>query len=138
MTLLQLHAAAVCAWMGAVAAESVLELSRTDSATRRLVASVHAWIDRLFEGPLLVLVLVTGAMLLARAWPAPPLLLLKVGAGMVAVLVNLLCMVLVQRRARAGDDAQLQALTRQIRLTGLAIPFGLLALVIGFGYLAPY
>lgn len=138
MTLLQLHAAAVCAWMGAIAAESVLELYTSDSSTRRLVAAVHAWIDLLFEGPLVALVLITGALLLARVWPASPILLVKVGAGLVTVIVNLVCMVLVRRRAKTGDDADMRRLTRKIRLTGLAIPFGLLALIIGFGYLTPH
>lgn len=138
MTLLQLHAAAVCAWMGVIAAESVIELSKNDSVSRRFIAAAHAWIDLLIEGPLIGLVTVTGGMLLASHWPAPPLLLLKVGAGLVAVVTNIICMVLVRQRARAADDAVLQRLTGQIRLTGLAMPFGLAALIIGFGYPAPH
>lgn len=134
MTLLQLHAATVCTWMGVVAAECVLELRKNDAESRRFIAAVHAWIDILFEGPLVALVVITGAMLLASHWPAP-LLLAKVGAGLVAVLVNLYCIVLVRRRAKATDDARVLALTQQIRLTGLAIPFGGFALVVGFGYL---
>lgn len=138
MTLLQLHAAAVCTWMGVIAAESVLELCKNDLNTRRLIATVHGWIDILIEGPLVVLVLVTGSMLLTRVWPASPLLLIKIGAGMIGVIVNLICIVLVRMRAKSTDDARMQALTHQIRLTGLAIPFGLVALVIGFGYLTPH
>jgi len=138
MTLLQLHAAAVCTWIGVIAVESVLELCKNDAVSRRFIAAVHAWVDLLVEGPLLVLVVFTGAMLLKTNWPAPTLLLVKVGAGMIGVIVNLICIVLVRKRARETDDARMQRLTGQIRLTGLAIPFGLVALVIGFGYLAPH
>jgi hypothetical protein len=136
MTLLQLHAAAVCAWMGVIAAESVLELYPGDFATRRFVAAVHGWIDILAEGPLIALVVLTGASLLASGGPASPLLLVKVGCGLAAAMVNLLCMVFVRQRATATDDARIQTLSGRIRLTGLAIPFGLAALVIGYGYLA--
>jgi hypothetical protein len=135
MILQQVHAAAACAWLGVVAAESVLELQARDAAARRLVAVVHAWIDLLFEGPLVVLVLVTGVWLLARAWPAPPLLLFKAGAGLIAVIANLICIPLVRMRAKATDDARVIALSQQVQLTGLAIPFGLLALIIGIGFL---
>ncbi|CAE6851650.1 hypothetical protein R75461_07503 [Paraburkholderia nemoris] len=138
MTLLQIHAAAVCAWFGLIAAEAVLELREHEPAERRLIASIHAWIDILIEVPLIALVLVTGAMLLARAWPAPPLLMLKVGAGLIAVVANLICVVLVRARVKATDDACVSKLTRQIRFTGLATPFGLAAMIIGFGFLAPH
>jgi hypothetical protein len=138
MTLLQIHAAAVCAWFGVIAAETALELHEREPAGRRLIASVHAWIDILLEGPLIALVLVTGAMLLARAWPAPPLLMLKVGAALIGVVANLICIVLVRARVKATDDARVSKLTRQIRLTGLAVPFGLAAMIIGFGFLAPH
>jgi hypothetical protein len=129
--LAKIHAAAACAWLGVVAAEAVLELLGRDQPSRRFVAKAHLWIDYLFEGPLVVVVLVTGGILLARAWPAPPLLLVKACAGLIAVIANGICMPLVWMRVRAKDDAQVQRLFGRIRLTGLAIPFGLAALVLG-------
>ena len=135
MTLIQLHLAAVSFWFGVLAAETVLELAPRDAAERRLVAVAHARIDRLFELPVVVAVLLTGALLLARAWPAPPLLLVKVGAGLVAVIANLVCFPLVHARCKATEDARVRALARQVRMTGLAIPFGIAALVIGLGFL---
>lgn len=134
MSLLQLHAAAVCAWMGVIAAETVLEFSPRDGASRRLVAAMHGWIDIAVEGPLIGLVVLTGASLLAARWPASPLLLVKVGCGLAAVLANLVCMVYVRQRAVASDDARIRLLGVRIRLTGLAIPFGLAALAIGYGH----
>jgi hypothetical protein len=136
MTLVQVHFCAASAWLGVVGAEAVLEHYGRDPASRRLVAKAHAWIDILFEGPLVGIVLVTGALLLARAWPAPPLLIVKVTAGMIAVIANAICIPLVRARARTTDDSLMIKLSRQVRMTGLAIPFGLLALVIGLsGYL---
>jgi ABC-type microcin C transport system permease subunit YejB len=136
MTLVQLHAAVVCAWFGAISAEAVLELTARDATSRRFAAVVHRWIDLLFEGPLLLLVLVTGAILLWRAWPPSPLLVVKIVAGLIAVIANLVCIPLVHRRAFETDDARIEVLSRQVAMTGFAIPFGLVALVIGFGYFA--
>ncbi len=134
--LAQIHGAAAGAWMGVVACELVLESFGRDASSRRLVARAHAWIDLLFEGPLVAFVLVTGAVLLARDWPASPLLLLKVAAGLIAVIANLICIPYVRARARATDDAEVRRLFRPIQITGLAIPFGLLALGLGLGAFA--
>ena len=131
MTLVQVHFCAASAWLGVVAAESVLEQFGRDPASRQVVAKVHAWIDILFEGPLVAVVLITGGLLLARAWPAPPMLMLKVAAGLIAVVANAICIPLVSARARTTDDSRIIRLSRQVRMTGLAIPFGILALAIG-------
>jgi hypothetical protein len=111
-----------------------MELHGRDAESRRLVAQIHRWIDNLLEGPLVATVLISGALLLARAWPAPPWLLIKVGAGLVAVIANLVCFSWVQARARTHVDATAIALTNRILMTGYAIPFALAALLIGFTY----
>ena len=131
MTLLQVHLTAASAWLGLVAGETVMELHARGSSAQRLIARIHKWIDLFFEGPLVVIVLLTGAALLARAWPISPLLALKVGAALVAVIANFICIPLVLARARAQTDEALRALTRKIGATGVAIPFGIAALVIG-------
>jgi hypothetical protein len=135
MTLVQLHLAAVSFWLGIVAVETVLEFAPRDAAERRLVAVTHAWIDRVFELPIVIVVLVSGALLLARAWPAPPLLLVKAGAGLLAVIANLVCFPLVHARGKATDDTRVRALAGRIRMTGIAIPFAIVALVIGLAFL---
>jgi len=136
MTLVQVHAAAVCAWFGLVAGETVMELCARDAASRRFVKTAHAWIDRLFEIPLIMVALFSGVMLLSQSWPASPLLLAKVACGLIAIAANFVCIPYVQMRAKAKDDVEVQRLTRNIIFTGSAIPFGLAAMVIGFGYLA--
>ncbi|MBI1816366.1 MAG: hypothetical protein HYR72_15420 [Deltaproteobacteria bacterium] len=135
MMLVQLHLIAVSFWLGMVAAETVLEFCGRDAVSRRTVAVAHRWIDLLFEIPVVIVVVGTGTLLLARAWPASPLLLVKVGAGSIAVIANLICVPLVHARWKETDDARVRALTRQVKMTGLAIPFAIAALVIGLGFL---
>jgi hypothetical protein len=86
LMLLQLHIVAASAWLGLVAAETVIELSAKERVTRRFVADAHKVMDLYFEGPLVAITLVTGSMLLMRLWPhASALLLIKIVAGLVAV-----------------------------------------------------
>jgi hypothetical protein len=128
-----LHGALVCAWLGVVSVEIILELARLDSTTRRFVAVVHARIDNFIEIPLVIAILVSGGVLLYQAWPASNLLLIKVACGLTAIVANVICIPLVQQRVRVHDDSDSIRLTQQIRLTGLAGPFAIAALVIGFG-----
>ena len=131
MSLLNVHIFAASAWIGVVGCETVMELTAHDPAARRLVARVHQWIDILFEMPLIATVLVTGAVLLARAWPPSFLLLVKIGAAMIAIVANFICVQFVRARVRAESDETAIAWTRRIMLTGYAVPFGLVALIIG-------
>ncbi len=68
---------------------------------------------------------------------APPLLLVKAAVGLVPILANLYCFPLVLGRARTTDAQRALVLTRQIKLTGAAIPFAIAAFAIGL-YLRPY
>ena len=129
--LLQIHLIAVSFWCGLVAAEVVAERCAKGADARRTVANVHRWIDNLFEIPIVIVVLASGGLLLAQVWPGTPLLWVKVGAALIAIVANLICMPLVQARVHASDDGRARALTRQIGITGLAIPFMLIAFAIG-------
>jgi hypothetical protein len=131
MTLIQLHLIVVSAWLGILAAEAILELRGPDPRT---VAVVHGWIDILLEGPVVIAVLVTGALLLAGVWPAPPLLLVKAGVGLVPIVVNLICIKWANERWRETDDVRALVLTRRVKLTGLAIPLIIVALAIGLRF----
>jgi hypothetical protein len=135
MTLLQVHFFAICFWLGLLAAETVMELHLRSGRNPGPIASIHRWIDLLFEGPAVVLVLVTGGLLLAQNWPAPPLLWVKVACGLIAIAANLYCIPLVVSRARATDESVARTLTRRISHTGWAIPFALAAFVIGIAFL---
>lgn len=135
MTLLTFHLIAVSFWLGLLAAETVMELWAREPQARRTVAGIHRWIDICFEGPIAIAVLVSGSLLLVQAWPPTPLLMVKVGAGLITVLANLICFPIVYARARATDDARVTTLTRYVAMTGWGIPFGLLAFVIGLFFL---
>jgi hypothetical protein len=132
MTILQIHIVAASAWMGLIAAEVVIELLAHDKTTRRFVAEAHKRIDLFFEGPLVAIVLLTGAVLLYRLWPsATPLLLLKVVISLIAVVSNVVCIHWVLGRARAKDDGEFYKYAKKVSWTGYTIPFGLLALALG-------
>ena len=79
--------------------------------------------------------LAAAALLLARDWPPSPLLLFKVGCGLTAIVANVICIPMVLARVKATDEARKLALSRNIRLTGAAIPLAIAAFVIGVGYL---
>ena len=130
--LLQIHVVAASAWMGLIAAEVVVELLARDTPTRRFVAEAHRRIDLFFEGPLVAIVLVTGAFLLYRLWPETNAqLLLKVALGLVAVIANFVCIHWVLGRARARSDDEFYAYAKKVSWTGYTIPFGLAALALG-------
>jgi len=131
MSLLTVHIFAASAWVGVLGCETVMELRMRSAEERRFVARAHKWIDILLEGPLVAAVLGTGSILLARAWPPSPLLMVKVAAALIGVLANAICIPYVQARARTEDAGQAIQLTRKIALTGAAIPFVLVALVVG-------
>lgn len=131
------HVFLIGGWAGCVAVEGVLELSaRGDAALRAPVARFHDSIDRTFEVPLVLAVLATGLMQLDLGRLAQGEYALKVGAGLAAVLVNLLCVVPVVRRKRLAEQGAapgaLQAQTRLVLLAfKVGLPCGLLALYLG-------
>ena len=130
-----LHACAVSFWFGVIGAEFVIERSRAQSRPHGYaVASNHYWIDLLLEVPVALIVLVTGLVLLRDAEPSAALVV-KVAAGVIAVAVNVLCLVPVIRRRVAADAGDLAAVIRHSRvidrITVAGLPAGVLALVIG-------
>lgn len=130
-----LHACAVSFWFGVIGAEFVIERSRAQSRPHGYaVARNHYWIDLLLEVPVALIVLATGLMLLRDAEPSAALAV-KVAAGVIAVAVNVLCLVPVIRRRVAADAGDLAAVIRHSRvidrITVAGLPAGVLALVIG-------
>jgi hypothetical protein len=116
-----------------LALETVMEFYCLKSPARlRVAAGIHAWGDRLIEGPLVILILITGALLLAERWPGTPILWLKIALGTGAALVNLYCIALTHKRLRDdADDAALSTWTRKVIQTGYAMPVGLLVFAMG-------
>jgi len=130
------HLVFLCLWGGFVLAEVVMELASTDDATRRYTARMHYWMDLLVELPLVVGVVVTGIILVIGAWPLSGLHVVKIGAGLVPVVVNLCCIRTVVRRYRNRDDPD--AVRRHTRQVGawafIGMPFAAVAAVLGLVY----
>lgn len=129
------HIAAVAFWFGLVGAEFVIERSRTESQSHGFaVARNHYYIDLFFEMPTFIIVLVTGTILLVET-TVTNLLMVKVGAGLIAVISNFICLYPVIKRKLAADKEDLKAVkaySRQIdRISVFALPAGFLALIIG-------
>ena len=126
------HLLCLAAWGGLGAGEAVLEiLGRKKSSLAAPVARLHFWMDLLVELPLLLGVGLTGGVLL-HGVAFEGLLLVKVLAGLGAVVSNLACLALVVHRARLGPAASSEATTRWIFRTAIfGMPLALVALYLG-------
>jgi hypothetical protein len=119
-------------WLGVVTTEALFEFSGSDAESLRAAARFHYTVDMFGELPILVLVLVTGAILGMRAWPWTPLLSIKIGASLVAVASNLICAVWVVQRRRIEDPNVLLGFRRRIWSTAaVGTVFGTFALYLG-------
>jgi hypothetical protein len=119
-------------WLGIVITEALFEFSGSDAESLRAAARFHYTVDMFGELPMLLLVLVTGAVLGVRAWPWTPLLWFKIAASLVAVASNLVCAVWVVQRRRIEDRNALLGFRRRIWSTAaVGTLFGTLALYLG-------
>ena len=131
------HFGFLCAWGGVLLVEFVLESLGRDDQSQAQAARAHFWIDVLVEMPIVLAVLVTGGVLLARVWPPTQLHLIKIVSASIAIALNLYCSVIVIVRYRArGDAAALQRYGRHVRLSAYGVPFGAVAAYIGLAYFA--
>ena len=99
-----------------------------------MVARAHYFIDLWAELPLLLAVLATGTILSMRAWPLTPLHWIKIGCALVAVALNLSCVVLVIARHRSSSEEMIARYSGHIRWVGAGIPFAVAAAWIGLAY----
>ena len=96
-----LHMACVSVWLACVLAETAWERGPNPSDfVRRLLSRVHRRIDFAIELPAFLGVLLTGG-LMAGNFPMAPLLALKMATGLIALGVNVHCVLLVRQRAPA-------------------------------------
>lgn len=133
-----IHLMLVCTWGGLVLAEVVLEGMATEAVSQRAAARLHFLMDAVLEAPLLLGVVASGAWLAWRGWPLSGLHLVKIGLALLAITANLICMRWVVLRRHAQGNA-LARLSASIRWTGVGIPVGTAALVLGLllGHGAP-
>jgi len=107
--LLFLHLVLLSAWLGCILVEAIYEhsIEKTDGM-RVFVSRLHCTTDRFVEIPAFVGVLVTGAAMATQV-PMTPLLTLKILFGLIAIIFNAICVVLVVRRLRHAEAADFQA-----------------------------
>jgi hypothetical protein len=129
------HLVALCIWLGVVITEVLFEFAGSDADSLRAAARFHYHVDKFGELPILVAVLMTGAILTARAWPLSPLHVIKIGASLVAVGSALICVLWVFQRRRIEDVNVLLGFRRRIwTLAAVAAAFATPALYLGLVY----
>ena len=111
--LLILHLLFIGLWLGCVLTEALLEraLLGRGRAHELLRADLHKRVDVWIEIPAFVAVVVTGGMLFAQAAPSA-WLNIKVALGLLAVLINGVCVGLVFARAKAAHSGNWERFDR--------------------------
>ena len=132
--LLRIHIMAASFWIGLIVVETIIELLAVKGSEKglRFVTRAHKVVDTYFEGPVVAIVLVTGSMLLYELWPNISFLLaVKVLTGLVAVVVNIICIYFVLARASAEDEATFQQWEKRVLKIGPWIPVAYVTFAIG-------
>lgn len=108
-----IHVCCAGVWLGCIATEALFEraLLGKGRTQEMILAELHKRVDLAVEAPAFVLLLLTGAAMLATAAP-DALLHAKIGLGAVAVAANLYCIWLVFRRAAAARAGRWDAFAR--------------------------
>lgn len=126
------HLMALGIWLGIVTTEALFEFTGSDPESLRAAARFHYTVDMFGELPILLVVLVTGAILTVHAWPLTPLHFVKIAASLVAVASNVLCAVWVVQRRRIEDASVLLGFRRRIwTVAAVGVVFGTVALYLG-------
>lgn len=129
------HLIALGLWGGCVLVEVLMELmARKNASFRAIIPEWHYKVDLYLEGPLLVLVLLTGFLLFDPA-KISALYLIKLALGLIAAGANLVCVVFVVMRKKASDIQNAEAVEKYTRLVfstvAVGVPAGAGALCLG-------
>lgn len=133
--LLATHLFALGIWFGCVFVEALFEfMGSRDEALYRPIATLHAWTDAVVEVPALTVALVAGIMMLGDV-ELTGLFIVKIVCGLLAMLVNALCLIPIYRRRRAAKANDVEGMKKESKLvyTAFAVGFipGIVALTIG-------
>lgn len=129
------HLVALSVWLGVVITEVLFEFAGSDAESLRAAARFHYNVDKVGELPILLAILVTGAILTARAWPMTPLHLVKIGASLIALSCAFVCTLWVFKRRQIEDPDALLGFRRRIwSLAAVAAVFATPALYLGLIY----
>jgi hypothetical protein len=129
------HLVVLGMWLGVVITEVLFEFAGSDANSLRAAARFHYNVDKFGELPILLAVLVTGAILTVRAWPLTSLHVIKIAVSLIAVGAALVCVLWVFRRRRIEDVDVLRGFRRRIwTLAAVAAIFAGPALYLGIVY----
>ena len=125
------HVVAASIWLGCVLTEVLFEraLLAGDRSAHARLAELHLKVDALVEGPAFLATLGTGLLLVRDAAALNMAQMVMVGAGLVAVAANAVCVWLVLARARSARSAHWAAFDRldqQQHRWGAVVLLGLL------------
>lgn len=130
-----IHLMLIFTWLGLILAETIIELKGSNKLHALQTSKLHFWIDLCFEIPIVLAVLITGILLLQRVEIFSTILLMKIILGLIAILINLYCALLVViRYTKINYLDSLDYWSRKIRFTWLGIPLGLVSFYLGFAY----
>ena len=137
-SLLLIHLLALGIWLGCILTEAAFEHTLPkDEIFERAVARLHVLVDVWIETPAFVVVLVSGALMLADS-PGDTTFQIKVALGLVAVAINVWCVWLVFRRRalfERGEHAAARVVDNlQHKAGGVLLAVILAALAIGATY----
>ena len=115
--LLPLHLTFVGLWLGCVLTEALFERALLGQGRDKelILSALHKRVDIFIEIPTFIMVLTTGAMLLATA-PKTPILYAKLGFALIAIAANTYCVYLVFKRHRLAVQGHWQAFDAVDRL----------------------
>lgn len=129
------HLIVLAMWLGVVITEVLFEFTASDAESLRAAARFHYNVDKYGELPILIGIVVTGAILAARAWRLTPLHFIKIGLSSIAVTLAAICTHWVFRRLGIEDESELLGFRRRIwTLAGVAAVFATPALYLGLIY----
>jgi hypothetical protein len=136
MGLAGVHLIVVSVWVGLVLAEVLLEVFAHRGLLVPAVATLHYWLDTLFEIPLLLGILATGVILTARLPDLDGLHAVKVASGLVAIGATAFAVRVVRgRREEISLPDRVAYHQRQLVLAAVvAVPAGVIAGTIGLTY----
>ncbi len=142
MTSLQfLHLFFIAMWAGCVLVELVVEVrGYRDPELAASAARMHYSIDLFVEIPIFLAVLITGILLIDPS-RFSPLYFTKIGAGLIAIVANIYCVIPVILRHQAlkeGNSQKVRTYTKMVFGAFFGVPFGLVAFFIGLSFLGLY
>ena len=136
--LVAVHAVCASLWLGCVLTEALFEraLLPKGADARLTLAALHVRVDKLVEIPAILGVAVSGVLMLGLGRAGGFSFKLMVGAGLVAILANAYCVLLVLNRHAAvvkGDWARFEALDHKQHKFGAIVLVAMLV-ALGAGY----